>query len=435
MSSHMSFSSWIARDAVPFSLSDPRTAWPAIDRMIAALGDSVQILGFGEPLHGGEEFLQFRNLLFERLAEAHGYSAIVIESSYPMARRMNEYVSGAGPDSYEAVQAAGFGYTLGRLAANRELVERMRKRNADSEPGTKLQFYGFDMPTSPIGIASPKPVLMFAVNYLASLDHAKGEEHRQRIDGLLGPDSDWENPEIYTDPSKSPGLSSNAGALRLATEDLITELRVRGPELADKSNGLDFAEALHYAVMARQLLNFHAAMAGGAGYAATLAIRDALMADNLTHILNRERERGKVLVFAQHSHLKRGPVVVWPSWQKALGADSFSWWPAGAHISQWLGLRYAVIGAALGESEENGIGPPEPGTLEALLTATPGLARLIPTHAGRHLPAEELAALPVRAGSATCLSYTPLSPQSLTDFDWLMVLDSCSYYRGGPPKQ
>ena len=87
----------------------------------------------------------------------------------------------------------------------------------------------------------------------------------------------------------------------------------------------------------------------------------------------------------------------------------------------------------MGVSEANGIGQPEPGTLEARLTAAPGPARFIPTHRGRGLPASEIAALPTRSGSTKNSTYFALTPESLTDFDWLAVLDSTGYARGGPP--
>ena len=69
---------------------------------------AVELLGFGEALHGGEEILILRNRLFQRLVEAHGYTTIAIESSFPQARLVNDYIAGRGPASYEAVQDAGF---------------------------------------------------------------------------------------------------------------------------------------------------------------------------------------------------------------------------------------------------------------------------------------------------------------------------------------
>lgn len=386
--------------------------------MIASLGDSVELLGFGEALHGGKDILILRNRLFQRLVEAHGYSAIAIESSFPRARVVNEYVAGRGPASYEAVQDTGFSHSFGRLDANRELVEWMRRYNADPSHRVKLQFYGFDSPTEMTGSDSPGQVLHFVLDYLASLDGASGQEHRERIDRLLGQDSDWENPAAMTDPTKSIGLSPAATALRIETEELISELRVRRPELVAKSDESRYLEAAQYASVARQLLNYHAALAGKSSerLVELLGIRDALMADNLAYMVSHERGRGKVLAFAHNNHLQRGK----SQWQ--LGTDVYTWWPAGSHLNEILG--YAVIGSAVGVSDANGIGQPEAGTLEARLTAVPGPARFIPTHKGQGLPTSEIAALPTRSGSVKNPTYFALTPQSFTDFDWLAVLDS-----------
>jgi hypothetical protein len=101
-----------------------------------------------------------------------------------------------------------------------------------------------------------------------------------------------------------------------------------------------------------------------------------------------------------------------------------SWWPAGSHLDQIMGSGYAVIGTAVGISDANGIGKPEERTLEAQLTAAPGPARFIPTGKGQGLPADEIASLPRRSGSAKNPTYFPLGPESFTDFDWLAVFDS-----------
>jgi len=422
---------WIAREAIPFSVDAPESLNAAVDAVIASLGDAVDVLGFGEALHGGENILLLRNRLFQRLVEAHGYSAIAIESSFPRARVVNEYVAGRGPASYEAVQDAGFSYVFRRLDANRDLVEWMRRYNAAPSHQVTLQFYGFDSPTAMIGTDSPRHVLHFVLDYLTALDSASGHVYRQRIDALLGQDSDWENPAAMMDPSQSIGMSPAATALRIETEDLISELRARRPELVAKGDEDSYLESLQYAAVARQLLTYHAAVARPSEdrTARLLGMRDVVMADNLACMVSRERGRGKVLVFAHNSHLQRGPT----HWR--LGPDDLTWWPVGAHLTEMLGPRYAVIGSAVGVSDANGIGQPEAGTLEARLTAAPGPARFIPTHRGHGLPTADIAALPARAGSTKNASYFALTPQSVTNFDWLVVLDATAYNRGGPPLQ
>src|SRR5215469_376344 len=181
---------WIAHEAIPFSLDSPTAFNAAVDKVIASLGDSGKLLGFGEALHGGEELLVLRNQLFQRLVEAYGYSAIAVESSFPRGPIVNEYVLGRGPASYEAVQDTGWSHGFGTFEANRELVEWMRHYNADPAHQRKLQFYGFDSPTDVIA-DSPRQTLHFVLDYLSSVDEALGQEYRKRIDPLLGQDAAW----------------------------------------------------------------------------------------------------------------------------------------------------------------------------------------------------------------------------------------------------
>ncbi len=168
---HDTLDNWIREEAIPFSVDSSETFNASIDRVIASLDDSVELLGFGEALHGGEDILMLRNRLFQRLVEAHGYSAIAIESSFPRARIINDYVEGRGPASYEAVQDTGFSNRFGQLEANRELVAWMRQYNADPSHQVKLRFYGFDMPLLAAYYASPSQVLHFVLDYLASMSN------------------------------------------------------------------------------------------------------------------------------------------------------------------------------------------------------------------------------------------------------------------------
>ncbi|MDQ1262086.1 MAG: erythromycin esterase [Euryarchaeota archaeon] len=91
---------------------------------------------------------------------------------------------------------------------------------------------------------SPRQVMHFVLNYLASIDSACAQEQRLRIDLLLGLDSGWENPAVMTDPAKSIGLSPAATALRIKVEDLIADLQMRSPELVAKSEEESYLEAM-----------------------------------------------------------------------------------------------------------------------------------------------------------------------------------------------
>ena len=78
---------------------------------------------------------------------------------------------------------------------------------------------------------------------------------------------------------------------------------MRRPELVAATGEAAYREALHYASIARQLLNYHASVARPSEnrIAHLLGIRDAMMADNLAYTVARERGRGRVFAFAHNS--------------------------------------------------------------------------------------------------------------------------------------
>lgn len=438
---YASIDAWIKREGISFS-SDGDFG-EAVDRMMSRLGDQVTVLGFGEPIHGGEEFLTLRNRFFQRLVEAHGFSAITLEISDRRARLVEAYVAGRGPATYDAIADDGFDYGAGQYAANRELVEWMKRYNADPAHPVKLALYGTIPSEQGETTESPRWALQSALDYLASVDPAAAARHREIIEPLLGADADWEGPaavlmkEIMTrlmggtearsqqpgaDGRPAFGLSPRARTLRLATENLAFELHMRRPEFVASSDGESFASALHDIAAARNLLALHAALAGGEPLDTLVSMRDAMAAAHLVCIAEREAERGKVLVHLHSAHQRRTRTKL--PW--------YEFWPTGAHLEQLFGTRFAVIGGAVGSSEANFVAAPEPGSLEARLLEQQSDCFIL-TWRGRRLPERELAALPTRSGAARpYVPYEPLTPQSVADLDGIAFLRSATHTRGAP---
>ncbi|HWB01270.1 MAG TPA: erythromycin esterase family protein, partial [Pirellulales bacterium] len=274
---------WIARNAIAFAPDHAETLNAAVDELVATLDHSVGVLGFGEPMHGAEEFLELRNRFFQRLVEAHGYTAIAIESSFTKGRIVDDYVAGRRGTSYDAIQDHGFSHGFGASAANRALVEWMRKYNSEPKHRAKLRFWGFDSPTEMVGTDSPRQLLAVSLDYLDTTAGPYDTDRRHRIDELLGSDAPWEDPAASFDPAKAIGLSDAATALRIETEDLISELTIRRPELISASDADRYADAVRSANFARQMLNYHAGLAknNSRRLVDLLGMRDVMMADNL----------------------------------------------------------------------------------------------------------------------------------------------------------
>lgn len=349
------------------------------DDLGAALGNFLgwlrarpRLLGLGEPMHGEEEFPLLRNRAFRHLVEREGYRSVAIESDCLAALTVDAYVAG-GEGSLDAVLERGFSHGFGALGANRELVAWMRERNRDRAPEDRLRFYGFDAPTEITGAASPREALAALHGYLAT--HLEADSlpcNLETIDRLVGDDGRWTNPEAAMDPSRSVGASRAAWELRLLADDLGALLTSESPRLVAAAPEEDWWRACLHGRTAAGLLRYHAAMADGSGPRAVqmsrlLARRDAMMFKNLQSIAAREARRGPTLVFAQNAHLRkdRSGFLLPAEW----GGGTVMWWGAGAIAGAQMGDRYAFLATALGSAPEQGLGVPDPDTLEGALYA------------------------------------------------------------------
>lgn len=412
---HPSLESWIRSEASSFAVDDPESIAAAVDRVMAYLGPSVQMLGLGEPTHQVEGFLEFRDTVFRHLVEHHGFTAIAIESSYPRGRLVNDYVQHRTSRTLDDVLAEGVSHGFGTSAANRDLVEWMRDYSAQ-HPDRALRFAGCDAPTEMTYSDSPRKLLESALGYLQMASDKDGAERRGRISELVGDDAAWENEQANLDPTQSIGNSPEAKALAIEVRKLHAIMRKQKGKLVTHSDLEAYEAAIEDLRLAQQLLTYHSIVAtpSDTRMADMLAQRDVMMADNLVYIASSEQWRGRVLAFAHNSHLQLGKA----EWQ--WGENNLSWWPAGSHVRGQLGIRYSVIGVGAGRLPAYDLGPPEEGSLEALLT-TGGESRFVPTHRGVALPVDEVEALTTRTADPR---YFPFTQQSLTDFDMLAVLDS-----------
>jgi hypothetical protein len=231
---------------------------------------------------------------------------------------------------------------------------------------------------------------------------------------MIGPDDRWTETAAMTDPARSVGQSADARELRLLADDLAALLETHAPQLLVTSTPQERYRAHLYARTATGLLRYHFWMADPTPARMTrlLGVRDAMIAGNLLALA----ERGPVLVSAHNSHLQRGrsTMTMWDH-------PRLEWWGAGALVSTRLGDRYAFVATALGTLRDQGVGVPEPNTVEGLLYGVGGLGReqlLVdaPRLAAR-LREEASAATALAARVSPWFGYAPLDPADLAEAD------------------
>jgi erythromycin esterase-like protein len=348
----------------------------ALHHFLGSLEAKPRLLGLGEPTHGEEEFPRLRNRMFRHLVESEGYRSVAIESDCLAALKVDAYVAG-GEGSLDAAMETGFSHGFGEVDENRELVAWLREHNRNRAPEDKLRFYGFDAPTEITGAASPREALTALHGYLAA--HLTVDLlpcNLETIDGLVGDDERWTNPEAAMDPSKSIGASREAGELRLVTDELVSALTSESPRLIAATSYEEWHRACLYGRTAAGLLRYHAKMADGSGSRAAqisrlMTQRDAMMAENLRAIAAQEAQRGPTLVFAQNLHLQkhRSGWLLPVEWGGMEGEMLVSWWSAGAIAAAQMGSQYAFLASTLGSAADQKLGTPKSGTLEGALYA------------------------------------------------------------------
>jgi len=321
------------------------------------------LLAIGEPYHGEPAFPHLRNRILETLA-GHGFRSIAIESGRAAGLAVDDYVQGRRDD---VDLTTGISHDWGTHPATRELIDWLRAHNEKLPPGERIAFHGFDAPTEITGAPSPGPLLRELSEYLGT--------PAPDLDRLVGDESRWTAREIMFDATRSPGRSPEAAALRGRAEDFRTQLYADAPHLIKNTSPDSWNRARVLVSTAIGLLTYHAAMAEPGTQSQRigrlLAVRDALMAQNLLDILAHERDRGPVLVSAHNAHLQRHPSRWATHWD---GQDLAAQWNgAGSILSPLLGDRYVYVAGSLGASGPAGLGQPEPGTYEDRLGPETGI--------------------------------------------------------------
>jgi erythromycin esterase len=418
-----SFVRWATAHAVPI-----RTVEPGSDvadlRPVKTIIGAARVVALGEPAHGAHEPLAFRNRFFRFLVEDLGFTAIALESGLPESRRVFDFVAG-GPGAAGQVVRENFTWGFGAFPENKELVQWMRKYNADAAHHRKVRLYGIDLSLGGPTGSTPSPVALDeALSYLARVDSPSARRMRATFEPYLARLSGAPSPPLS--PAEHDGLSA-------AIDDLIALLERERPAFIAAASEADYEWACRNAIVARQADREFRVLppetpGGGIPPAAWRAVsaRNAAMAENVRWVLAREGPAGKVLVVAHNAHVMNAPTEggIWSVFERPPNS-------MGQYLQSSLGNDLVIIGT---NSAPNAAGPlsaaSDLGSLDAAL-ARVGVPRfLLDLRASRADPALRWLTqrLVLRTNFDTFLTVSPV-----TAFDTLFFVDTLTPARAAPP--
>lgn len=340
---------WLARNTLPLKSLDAGAATGDLRPFARALRD-IRVVGLGEATHGTGEFFRLKHRLLEFLVTELGFSVLAMEASASAAPAVDACVRQGVGDPAEAL--TGLGFWIWRTREVLSAVEWLRLHNATRPEQDRVRFVGID----------PQQC---------------GESFRL-LDAFLretAPDRvAWLHTALGPLATAAPGSAPDPRQrLVRDAETLVDLVRARAPGAAGP---------LHHARILVRAADLVTRPRQHADPERTVfAARDRHMADAVDDALRDPAAR--VVVWAHNAHIAKGRHDGGPA-------------PLGRHLHARYGDAYYALALLFGQGAfrarrlrpgpwrpsrprlpaANRIGPPPPGSLEALLAAA---------HPGDHL--------------------------------------------------
>jgi erythromycin esterase len=265
----------------------------------------ARVVGLGEATHGTREFFQLKHRMLEFLVEELGFTVFAIEANWSESLALNDYVLSGKGDPKEGL--AGIYFWTWNTEEVLELIEWMRRYNADPEHKKKLKFYGFDMQYSTVAAKA-------ALAYLRKVD----PEYAEQADAMLQP-ALQERPMQSVDKLEK----EDREALKDGLERLLARFDARREDWSGKSGEREWVIARQHAMVVQQAVEMYL----GTG---SFNIRDRSMAANIEWILETEPPGTRVVAWAHNGHVARS---------SQSGME-----PMGMSLDHSLGEDYVVFG-------------------------------------------------------------------------------------------
>jgi erythromycin esterase len=346
--------SGLSDDAViPLATLEPDAPLDDLGWFDELIGDA-RVVAIGESEHYTREYLQLRHRLTRYLLERHGFGAVAMETGFVEGWLVDGWVRG-GEGELGHVMANGLTSLMGLWTQVRALLEWMREQ--------PVGFYGIDLGGSNVSLL---PGLDAVTAYLAHADPGfRVDPAVRETAAAFSAGSPFGIPEAM---AGYPGLApERRDALTAGLADLRARLTSRRLDYVRRTGADAYERALHTMYLTAALDAQFRALARSEPFAAH---RETAIADTVEWIVARE---SRVVLPAHNGHVQRCPCTM-----PGVAEDSM-----GMHLADRLGADYVVIGTTAGTAPTLAdapdffagtlfaeMGPPEPGSLDALMVAS-----------------------------------------------------------------
>ncbi len=337
---------WIADKAVALTTVEAGHGFADMKPLRRAIG-KTRVVALGEATHGSREFFQLKHRMLEFLVEEMGFSVFAIEANWPEALAVNEYVLHGTGDPKKAL--AGMYFWTWNTEEVLELIEWMRRYNADPRHRRKIKFYGVDMQTAKVAHVE-------ALKYLDKVDPEYASEIRPKLEPIGDPGAYRSYPVLAAD---------RRAEVQKTLAEAIARLDKNRRKYHTKSGKRDWVIGRQQFVILQQAEAMYSDRQNG------FDIRDRSMAANLQWILATEGRGTRVVLWAHNGHVQKGKL------------GSFT--TMGMHLARALRKNYMAFGFAFNQGSfqaigrtgarsgglgEHTVGPAPPGNVGAVFART-----------------------------------------------------------------
>jgi erythromycin esterase len=273
--------SWLTANAIRLKTIQAGNGFDDMQPLKNVVG-KARIVSLGEATHGPREFFQLKHRMLEFLVTEMGFNLFGIEATMPESFDINEYVLTGKGDPAKAL--AGIYFWTWDTEEVLDMIQWMRRYNADPKHTRKVKFYGFDMQ----GAARAAKVTL---GYLRRVDPRKAEMAQADLAILANPYTEFEFTKL---PKEKKAATLETVKALVASFDSQKEDYVK------RSSAEEWAIARQHARILEQ--NVETRSVEGVGFSQQ-AVRDRSMAENIRWILDHEGPTAKVVVWAHNGHV------------------------------------------------------------------------------------------------------------------------------------